>query len=59
MSYQRLAEKFDAGEYYDYSLLVRTMLSKLRIRKKEEEFKKLMVDAMENLRTKDQVSHFL
>jgi len=30
------------------------MLSKLRIRKKEEEFKKLMVDAMEKLRTKDQ-----
>lgn len=51
-----MQEKFDAGEFYDYSLLVRTMLSKLRMRKKESEFKKLIVDAMENLKSKDQVS---
>lgn len=56
MSFQRLEEKFAAGEYYDYTLLVRTMLSKLRIRKKEAEFKELIATAMENLRQKDQVS---
>ena len=56
MSYERLKEKFDAAEYYDYSLLVRTMLSKLRMRKKEAEFKKLIADAMEGLKQKDQVS---
>ena len=56
MSYERLKEKFDAGEYYDYTLLVRTMLSKLRIRKKETEFKKLIKDSLENLHSKNQVS---
>ena len=56
MSDDRLDEKLAAGQYYDYEQHVRTLFFKLKMRKREAEYKKLIQRAMDDLLAHNQVS---
>ena len=55
MSDDRLDEKLAAGQYYDYEQHVRTLFFKLKMRKREAEYKKLIQRAMDDLLAHNQV----
>jgi hypothetical protein len=42
MADNRLEEKLAAGQYYDYEQHVRTLFFKLKMRKRETEYKQLI-----------------
>jgi hypothetical protein len=56
MSDNRLDEKLAAGQYYDYEQHVRTLFFKLKMRKREAEYKQLIKRAMDDLYAHNQVS---
>ena len=56
MADSRLDEKLAAGHYYDYEQHVRTLFFKLKMRKRESEFKELIKRAMTDLDAHNQVS---
>jgi len=49
MADYRLDEKLKAGEYYDYEQHVRTLFFKLKMKKREAEYKELIKRAMSDL----------
>lgn len=53
---ERLKEKLDAKEFYDYTMLLKTLFFKLKMRNKQTEFKGLIQRAMHNLDEHGQVS---
>lgn len=53
---ERLKEKLQLGEFYDYTMLLKTLFFKLKMRRKEVEFKGLIQRAMQQLSEHDQVS---
>ena len=55
MSDDRLDEKLAAGQYYDYEQRVRTLFFKLKMKKREAEYKKLIQRAMDDLLAHNQV----
>ena len=55
MADSRLDEKLAAGHYYDYEQHVRTLFFKLKMRKRESEYKELIKRAMTDLDAHNQV----
>lgn len=51
MSEDRLQEKLDQGAFYDYNQLLKTLFFKLKMRKRETEYKELIKKAMTDLHT--------
>jgi hypothetical protein len=49
MSEDRLKEKLDQGAYYDYNQLLKTLFFKLKMKKKETEYKELIKRALNDL----------
>jgi len=43
---ERLKEKLEAGQYYDYEQLVKTLFFKYKLRKRDEEMRTLIRQAM-------------
>ena len=52
---ERLKEKLEAGQYYDYEQLVKTLFFKYKLRKRDDEMKALIKKAMEELNEHKQV----
>ena len=52
---ERLKEKLDAGQYYDYEQLVKTLFFKFKMKKKTAEMKAIIKKAMEELNEHKQV----
>ena len=46
---ERLKEKLEAGQFYDYEQLVKTLFFKYKLRKKDQEMKAIIKKAMEEL----------
>lgn len=45
----RLKEKLEAGQYYDYEQLVKTLFFKYKLRKRDQEMRALIKQAMVEL----------
>ena len=52
---ERLKEKLEAGQYYDYEQLVKTLFFKFKMKKKDAEMKALIKKSMEELNEHKQV----
>ena len=52
---ERLKEKLEAGQYYDYEQLVKTLFFKHKMKKKDAEMKALIKKSMEELNEHKQV----
>ena len=48
---ERLNEKLEQGQFYDYSQLLKTMFFKLKMKRKEDEQKQLIQKALSDLKT--------
>ena len=52
---ERLKEKLEAGQYYDYEQLVKTLFFKHKMKKKDAEMKALIKKSMQELNEHKQV----
>ena len=55
---ERLKEKLEAGQYYDYEQLVKTLFFKYKLRKRDQEMRALIKQAMTELNDHKQVRSF-